>query len=107
MLIAAGLQVPVMPFVEVAGRAGGTEFWHSGPICVNTGVTSGSVTIAIVAVVAHWPADGVKVYVTVPGVAVLIVAGLQVPVMPFVEVPGRASAGTDAVRAELSECRGD
>ena len=61
VLIAAGLHVPVMPFVEVAGRAGGTEFWQSGPIWVNAGVTSGSVTIAIVAVVAHWPADGVKV----------------------------------------------
>ena len=33
-----------------------------------------------------------KVYVVVPGVAVLIVAGLHVPVMPFVEVVGNAGA---------------
>ena len=39
-----------------------------------------------VAVVAHWPAAGVKVYVVVPTVAVLIVAGLHVPVMPLTDV---------------------
>ncbi len=31
--------------------------------------------------VAHWPADGVKVYVVVPVTAVLMVAGFHVPVM--------------------------
>jgi hypothetical protein len=45
-----------------------------------------------VAVVAHWPADGVNVYVVVPAVAVLIVAGLHVPVIPFVEVVGSVGA---------------
>ena len=76
--------------VEVAGRAGGVEFWHRGPICVNVGVTSAFITIDIVAVVAHCPDAGVKVYVVVPGVDVLIVAGLHVPVILFVEVVGRA-----------------
>ena len=50
------------------------------------------ITISIVAVVAHWPAVGVKVYVVVPTVAVLTVAGLHVPVMLFVEVAGNAGA---------------
>lgn len=33
----AGLQVPVTPLSDVVGRAGGLEFKHSGPICLNTG----------------------------------------------------------------------
>ena len=36
---------------------------------------------------AHSPAVGVKVYVVV---VVLLIAGLQVPVMPLVEVVGKA-----------------
>ena len=39
-----------------------------------------------VAVVAHWPAVGVNVYV--PEVELLTVAGFQVPVIPFVDVFG-------------------
>jgi len=35
---------------------------------------------------AHCPASGVKVYVVVPTLAVLIAAGDHVPVMPFSEV---------------------
>ena len=61
MLIVAGLQVPVIELLEVAGRAGAIEFWHSGPICVKVGVTFAVIAIIIDAVVAHWPADGVKV----------------------------------------------
>jgi hypothetical protein len=38
VLIIAGLQVPVMALLEVFGREGAVEFWHSGPICVNVGV---------------------------------------------------------------------
>jgi hypothetical protein len=48
--------------------------------------------IAIVVFPAHCPAPGVKVYVVVPTVAVLIVAGLHVPVIPFVEVAGKPGA---------------
>jgi hypothetical protein len=46
----------------------------------------------MVAVVAHWPADGVKVYVVVPGFDVLMVAGFHVPVMAgeFAELAGNA-----------------
>jgi hypothetical protein len=55
VLIVAGLHVPVMAgaFVELVGRAGAVEFWHSGPICVNVVVIEGVTTISIVAVVAH------------------------------------------------------
>jgi hypothetical protein len=53
VLIAAGLQEPVMLFVELAGSAGAAEFRQRGPICVNAGVTEGVTTILIVAVVAH------------------------------------------------------
>ena len=49
-------------------------------------------TIFIVAVVPHCPAVGVKVYVVVPTVAVLIVAGLHVPVMLLLDVVGNADA---------------
>ena len=40
-----------------------------------------------VVVVAHCPSSGVNVYSVV---AVLLIAGAQVPVMPLVEVVGRA-----------------
>jgi hypothetical protein len=42
-----------MVLFEMLGRAGAEEFWHSGPICVNAGVTRGSITIVIEAVAAH------------------------------------------------------
>ena len=45
-----------------------------------------------VAVTAHCPPDGVNVYVVVPAVAVLMVAGLHVPVIPLFEVVGRTGA---------------
>ena len=88
VLIVAGFQVPFMLFVEVVGNAGAAEFWQSGPTWVNAGVATALTTIFIVAFVPL--SAGVKVYVVVPGVAVLIVAGLQIPVMPFAEVVGRA-----------------
>jgi hypothetical protein len=45
-----------------------------------------------VAVVAHWFTPGVNVKTGEPAMAVLIVAGLQVPVMPFVDVKGNDGA---------------
>ena len=42
--------------------------------------------IFIVVEAAHCPALGVKVYVVVPAVAVEITAGVQVPVIPLVDV---------------------
>ena len=42
----------------------------------------------MVAIVPHCPTLGVKVYTVDPALAVLMVAGFQVPVMPFSEVAG-------------------
>jgi hypothetical protein len=42
----------------------------------------------MVVVVAHWPEAGVKVYVVV---AELLITGLQVPVMPLLEVVGKVN----------------
>jgi hypothetical protein len=92
VLIVAGLHEPLMPLFDVAGKAGAAEFWQSGPIAVNVGVICGLIVMLSVPVVAHCPAAGVKVYVVVPAVAVLIVAGLHVPFMPLIEVPGSAGA---------------
>jgi len=85
VLIVAGLHVPVIPFVELVGNNGPVEFRQSSPIWVNAGATFGVTVIVKVAVVAHWPAAGVNVYVVV---AVLFKAGAHVPVIPLVDVVG-------------------
>lgn len=92
VLMVAGVHVPVMPFVEVAGNAGAVEFWHSGPMPANVAVRRALTTTAMVTGVPHSSAAGVNVYVVVPGVAVLIVAGLQVPLIPLVDVAGNTGA---------------
>jgi hypothetical protein len=48
----AGLQIPVIAglLVELVGRAGGVEFWQSGPIWVKVGVISVVMTISMVTV---------------------------------------------------------
>ena len=58
----------------------------------NVGVSRVVMVIFIVVALPHWPALGVNVYVVVPSVEVLMVAGLQVPVMPLLEVAGNAGA---------------
>ena len=92
VLIVAGFHVPVMPLFDVVGNAGAAEFWHNGPIAVNVGVTCGLTVMLNVTVVAQLPADGVNVYVVVPAVAVLIVAGLHVPLIPLFDVAGNVGA---------------
>jgi hypothetical protein len=92
VLIIPGFQVPCMPFAEVSGNTGGVLFWQSGPICVNVGVIEAVTTIFIVSLTAHCPAAGVKMYLSVPAVEVLIIPGFQVPCIPFVEVSGKAGA---------------
>ena len=59
---------------------------------MNAGIICGLMVTLSVAVVAHWPAAGVNVYVVVPGVAVFIVAGLHVPVIPLMDVVGSTGA---------------
>jgi hypothetical protein len=48
--------------------------------------------MSMVVVEAPCPAFGVNVYFVVPAVAVLTVAGFQVPAILFVEVVGRVGA---------------
>lgn len=92
VLIVAGLHVPLMPLVEVAGNDGAPEFWQSGPIALNVGVTGAVITMVIVVVVPHWPPFGVNVYVVLPAIEVLMVAGLHVPLIPLVDVAGSEGA---------------
>ena len=53
MLIVAGLQVPVMPLLEVVGNAGAVAFWHSGAMVVNIGISCGLTVMFNVVDVAH------------------------------------------------------
>lgn len=61
--IEAGLQVPLIPLVDVAGKAGGVSPAHSviAEPKLNVGVILGFTVTVKVAVVAHWPASGVNV----------------------------------------------
>ena len=77
-----------MPFVEVVGSVKATPL-QIGPTCVNVGVVLGVMVTVIVAVVAHSPLAGVKVYVVV---VVLLMAGDQVPSIPLSDVVGSVKA---------------
>ena len=61
VLMVAGLHVPGIPLLDVVGNVGAALFWQSGPIAVNVGVTCGLIVTLKVAVIAHCPAEGVKV----------------------------------------------
>ena len=52
-LIAAGDQVPVMPFAEANGKTGAMLFWHSGPIGAKVGAMLVVIVISIVVSAAH------------------------------------------------------
>ena len=61
LLTVAGLHVPLIPLLEVAGSTGAADPLHIGAIAVNVGVILLlTVTVAVV-VVAHWPVFGVNV----------------------------------------------
>ena len=85
----AGTHVPVTPLLEVVGNGASVAPEQIGATAVNVGVMLELTTIVIVAVVAHWPASGVKVYVVV---VVLSSAGAQVPVIPLFEVLGNGAS---------------
>ena len=87
-LFKAGDQVPVMPLLDVVGKETNVEPEQIGATCVNNGVTFGLTVMVMVAVVAHKPAVGINVYNVV---VALFNAGDQVPVMPLVEVVGKAA----------------
>ena len=61
MLTVAGAHVPVIPFVDVAGSVGAVAPEHIAGIAAKVGVMFGLTVTVNVVVVAHCPADGVKV----------------------------------------------
>jgi hypothetical protein len=61
VLFSAGAQVPVIPLLDVVGRAVSVAPEHIGATGVNVGVIFGLTVIVKVVVVAHCPAVGVKV----------------------------------------------
>jgi hypothetical protein len=86
----AGLQVPVIPLVEVVGRMGGILPAHNGPMVLKVGIAFGFTVTVKVVVAIHVPLLAVNVYVPVD--VLLTVVGLQVPVIPLVEVVGKTGA---------------
>ena len=60
----AGDHVPVTPLFDVVGKAANAPPLHIGDTGVKVGVTFGVTVIVIVAVVAHCPAVGVNVYLS-------------------------------------------
>jgi hypothetical protein len=89
LLIVAGLQVPVMPLVDVVGSTGAVLPAQKGRMGVNTGTTRGLTVTLMVVAMAHCPAAGVKVCIVVAGLAVLITAGAQVPAIPLLDTSGK------------------
>lgn len=57
----AGDQLPLIPFVDVVGKADKAAPEQIGATCVNVGVTFGLTVIVNVTIEAHCPAVGVNV----------------------------------------------
>ncbi len=92
LLTVAGLHVPAMPLSDVAGNVGTAsplQIVNAVPK-LKLGVRTGLTVTVNVCVVAHCPAVGVNVYVSL--VELLIVAGLHVPVIPLLDVVGKVGA---------------
>jgi hypothetical protein len=88
VLLIAGNQVPKIPLFEVVSNELKAAPAQIGATCVNVGATLGFTVMVIVAVFAHNPAVGVNVYSVV---AVLLIAGNQVPIIPLSEVVGNSA----------------
>jgi hypothetical protein len=92
----AGVQIPVIPFVEVPGNTGTippSQIVSKIPK-LNVGVMLGlTVTVSAVGV-AHCPASGVNEYVSEFWLSTVV--GLHIPVTPFVDVLGNAGTGLPA-----------
>jgi hypothetical protein len=89
----AGLQVPVIPSLDVEGSAGAAAFWqYEFAMPGKVGETIPTIVMFKETGGEQLPAVGVNVYVEVPGTDVLILAGLQVPVIPSFDVEGSAGA---------------
>ena len=61
MLFSAGVQVPVIPLLDVVGNGVKMAPEHIGATAVNVGVTLVFTVIVKVAVLAHCPGSGVNV----------------------------------------------
>ena len=61
LLMVAGLQVPVMPFVDVPGNAGAVDPLHTGPMGPKVGIVPLVTVTDRVVTLAHCPALGVNV----------------------------------------------
>jgi hypothetical protein len=95
LLILAGLHVPAMPSFDTSGSAGAVAFWqYTFAIVGKVGETVPTIVMFKETGVEQLPADGVNVYVAVPGADVLMLAGLHVPEIPSFDTDG--SAGTPA-----------
>ena len=86
-LFKAGDQVPEIPLLEIVGKADKVSPLQIGFTAENIGVTTGFAVIVKVVVLAHCPAVGVNVYKVV---CKLFKAGDQVPVIPLLEIIGKA-----------------
>jgi hypothetical protein len=100
LLTVAGLQLPVMPLVEVVGNIGATEPLQKAGMAAKDAAVFELTVIFKVAVVAHCPALGVKVYM--PEAVLLTVAGLQVPVILLREVSGSIGATAPLQKAGMA-----
>jgi hypothetical protein len=95
VLIPDGLHVPVIPSFDAAGSAGTVVFWqYEFAMVGKVGDTLPTIVMFKKAGVEQPPADGVKVYVTVPWAVVLILAGFHVPGIPSFDVGG-SSGGVE------------
>jgi len=89
VLFNAGAHVPVIPLSDVVGKAVKTAPEQIGATGLNVGIVSDDIIISVVVlVVAHCPASGTNVYAVDPTNDVLIVAGLQVPVILLFDTTG-------------------
>jgi hypothetical protein len=92
-LILAGLHVPAIPSFEVGGSAGAPLFWqYVFAIVGKVGEIMPAIVMFKETGDEQLPADGVNVYVAVPGTEVLMLAGLHVPVIPSFDVGGSTGA---------------
>ena len=97
--ILAGFQLPATPLFDKVDSAGGVAPTHCGGMALKLGTVGWMTLMVIVVVVAQEPAFGVNVYV--PDVVLLTVAGDQVPLTAFVDVPGSNGAVVPAQKSAI------
>ena len=95
ILLIAGDHVPANPSREVFGSVSGSPV-QIGVIVVKVGIVGLFTLTVIVALVAHNPGLGLKVYVVV---AILLIAGDQVPAKPSRELFGSVSGSPAQIGA--------